>query len=95
MVEDPKETGWLSRNKEIKRYRVSSNFGWMHLIIGENKLSKRKFMRLKRYMNWFNIPNPEYLIFVQRLLKRGAEELGWEYDKEKDILHLNTDICSG
>lgn len=86
MVEDSKKTGWLSRNKEVKKFRVNSNYGWMHLIIGENKINKRKFMRLKRYMNWFSIPTPEYLIIVQKLLKKGAKELDWEYNTEKDVI---------
>ncbi len=57
----------------------------MHLVIGENRANQKRFMRLKRYMNWFGIPDLQMLQSVQIMLKKGAQELGWAYDEQQDI----------
>lgn len=85
MVEAILEGGWKSRNKVVKKFKTTGDFGWIHLIIGESLADKRRFMRLRRYRNWFSIPNAKYLILIQQLIKKGAEELGWSYDEEKTI----------
>lgn len=85
MADDKKQPGWKDRNDALKIFKSTGKYGWLHLVIGQNKITKRKFLRLKRYMNWFSIPDAEYLVFVQEVLKKGAKELGWEYDQTKKI----------
>lgn len=85
MADKNKQNSWESRNKAIKIYKSTGNFGWMHLIIGENKETKRRFLRLKRYMNWFSIPDPTYLQDVQEMLKVGSKELEWGYDESREV----------
>lgn len=85
MAKEQKEEGWKDRNTIVKKFKVSGEFGWMHLWIGESKADGRKFIRLYRYMNWFGIPNAKYLLYVQKLLKKGAEELGWDYDSSREV----------
>lgn len=86
MVDNPKkQEGWADRNIEVKKYKASGKYGWLHLIIGQNKITQKKFLRLKRYMNWFSIPNPEYLEYIQGMLKKGAKELSWEYNEQKEV----------
>ncbi len=82
---DKQESKWTDRNIEVKKLKASGKYGWLHLVIGQNKITKKKFLRLKRYMNWFSIPSPEYLEFMQAMLKKGAKELGWEYDEKKEV----------
>ena len=85
MIEKKQENRWIDRNNVVKTFKIAGNFGWMHLVIGENKITKRKFLRLKRYMNWFSIPDVEYLTTVQGMLKKGCSELKWEYDESKEV----------
>jgi hypothetical protein len=85
MAEEKKE-GFKDRNDVVKKFKVTGDFGWMHLWIAESKADGRKFMRLYRYMNWFAIPNAKYLASVQKLLKKGAEELGWTYGSDKEAI---------
>ena len=80
---DNKNT-WLSRNRALKTFTFSGNRGWMKLIIGENRTTKRKFLRVKKYLNWFSVPDEGALFALQNMLKRGAKELGWENDEIKD-----------
>lgn len=86
MVDDQKKNRWEDRNDAIKIYKATGKYGWLHLVIGQNKTTRRKFIRLKRYMNWFSIPDSNYLEVVQKTLKMGAQELGWEYDESKKII---------
>lgn len=81
---DNKNT-WLSRNRALKTFTFSSKRGWMKLVIGENRTNKRKFLRVKKYLNWFSIPDENSLFALQNMLKRGAKELGWAYDEKQDV----------
>lgn len=78
--DDKNASSWKDRNNIVKTFRISGGSGWLHLVIGQNKITKTKFLRLKKYMNWFSIPNPESLAHVQKILDKGARELGWETD---------------
>lgn len=81
------ENRWEDRNVALQIYRTSGSFGWLHLIIGQNKITKNKFLRLKRYMNWFSIPDAHYLSVVQKMLKEGAQRLSWTL-KEDDTIKI-------
>jgi hypothetical protein len=71
---------WDQRNDTLKVFKITGKFGWLHLVVAQEKQSGRKFLRLKRYRNWFGIPNNEYFSKVQGMLKKGAAELQWSYD---------------
>ena len=85
MSTEEEREGFKSRNNVLKKFKLTGEFGWMQLWIAEDKETKRQFMRLYRYMNWFVIPNPKYLVYVQQLLKKGAEELGWPYNSNNEV----------
>lgn len=87
MTEDEdKQNSWDSRNNVVKTFKASGKYGWLHCVIGERKNDGMRFIRLKKYLNWFGIPSPEYLAFVQSMLRKGASELGWTMDSDmKDI----------
>lgn len=76
---------WNERNDILKIYKISGKFGWLHLIVAQEKKTGRKFLRLKRFRNWFAIPDKESLSRVQEMLKRGADELDWTYDESIPI----------
>ncbi len=76
---------WDERNDTLTIYKISGKFGWLHLIVAQEKESKRKFLRLKRFRNWFAIPDSEYFARVQEMMKKGAEELQWSFDSSTPI----------
>lgn len=86
-VDKPQENGWHSRNNVIKKFKPEGKLksGWIHLVIGEDKVDKKRHLRLVRYKNWFKIPSPEYLLYVQELLKKGTQELGWETNGTQNV----------
>ena len=84
--DDKKQPGFTDRNVIIKTYKISGKFGWMHLVLAQRKADGKRFLRLKRYMNWFSIPDNRMLSAVQKMLNKGANELGWAYDKTKDVV---------
>ncbi len=80
-----RQEGWKQRNNIIKTLRANDDHGWLHLYIAQNKDTLKTLMRLKKYMNWFSIPSPTHLVLIQKMLKEGAKELGWDYDESCDI----------
>jgi len=76
---------WGERNDVLRIFKISGKFGWLHLVVAQDKKTKRKFLRLKRYRNWFAIPDSEYLIRVQKMLHKGANELQWETGGDVEI----------
>ena len=78
-------SGFESRNDILKKYRSVGKYGWMHLILARRRADGKHFLRLKRYMNWFSIPDEKTLTTVQNMLWKGARELGWAYDTRKEV----------
>ncbi len=76
---------WDERNDILKVFKITGKFGWLHLVVAQEKQSKRKFLRLKRYRNWFAIPNSEYFTRVLEMMKKGSEELQWSFDSSIPI----------
>ncbi len=77
-TEEEKIPPWTDRNDILKVIKATGDYGWLHLVIAERKSDKQKFMRLKRYKNWFAIPSVKYLKYVQEMLVEGTKELGWD-----------------
>lgn len=72
------ESGWEDRNDIIKTIKFhDKTFGWMHLVLGKRKKDGELVLRLKKFRNWFSIPSEKYLVLVQKMLEKGANELGW------------------
>jgi|GEM_PF-5666654 len=76
---------WNERNDTLRVFKISGKFGWLHLVVAQDKKSGRKFLRLKRYRNWFSIPDSQYLSRVQTMLHKGAAELQWEPCEDLEI----------
>jgi hypothetical protein len=76
---------WTDRNDILRIFKISGKFGWLHLVVAQEKESQRKFLRLKRYRNWFSIPNSKYLGLVREMLDKGASELQWDSDNDEEI----------
>jgi len=76
---------WSERNKIINVYKMNGKKGWMHLIVAEEIKTGNKFLRLKRHLNWFKIPDAYYYTYAEGMLKKGADELGWTVDGSEKI----------
>ncbi len=76
---------WSERNDVLRIFKISGKFSWLHLIVAEEKNTGRKFLRLKRYQNWFSIPDARYYAVVRKMLGEGAEYLKWSEDEESRI----------
>lgn len=76
---------WTERNVVIRIFKITGKFGWLHLVVAQEKESKRKYLRLKRYRNWFSIPNSKYLGLVREMLDKGAAELQWDSENGGEI----------
>lgn len=79
------EPGFKDRNDILKTLTATGKFGWMQVVIAENKLTHKKFLRLKKYLNWFSIPNESQLKVIQELILKGAKELDWKVDSAINI----------
>jgi RecB family endonuclease NucS len=77
---------WTDRNDALKIFKITGKFGWLHLVVAQEKETQRKFLRLKRYRNWFSIPDNKYLGLVREMLDKGATELQWDTDNNEEIM---------
>jgi hypothetical protein len=84
MAKEKKEPGFKDRNKILKTLKATGKFGWMHLIVAENNLTKNRFLRLKKYLNWYSVKNPTELRVILDLLSHGTKELGWTMEAVSD-----------
>jgi RecB family endonuclease NucS len=84
MVEDSLAP-WAERNDVLRVYKITGDFGWLHLYVAQEKQTGRTFLRLKRFRNWFAIPDEDYLARIQKMLKRGAADLGWSFEEKIPI----------
>ncbi len=77
---------WTDMNDVLKVYKYySKQYSWMHLVVAQNKFSKKKYLRLKKYFNWFAIHDAGYLAVLQNILKKGAQELEWKYKNDLEV----------
>ena len=85
MAKEKKELGFKDRNNILKTFKVTGKNGWIHLQIAQSKLDGKKFLRLKKYLNWFSIKNSADLARVERLLQKGNDELGWNSEESIEV----------
>lgn len=80
-IEKKKVPGWKDRHIEVKRYKNNTKRTWMHLVIGENRITNEKVLRLLKPFNYFSIPDKETYKKIVKLLTTGGTEINW-LDKE-------------
>ncbi|MDD4110387.1 MAG: endonuclease NucS [Clostridia bacterium] len=82
---EKQELGFKDRNNILKTFTATGKFGWMQLYVAEDKISAKKFIRLKKYMNWFSVKNESQLKAIQELILKGAIELEWNVEPNFNI----------
>jgi len=79
---DKKIIGWRDRHVEVKRFRNNTKRTWMHLVVGENRITNEKVLRLLKPFNYFSIPDKETYKKIVNLLTTGGNEIDW---LDKDV----------
>lgn len=92
----PKKYGpWKLENKTIKEFSITSpTKGWMKLTVAENNKTKKRYMRLRKFKQNFNINSPEQLANITKAAVDGAKVLGWKKTEESQTLKLLNKIYS-
>ena len=86
---------WSVSNKIIKEFSVNpSDTSWMKLIVAENNITHKKYLRLRRFRQNFNIHSPEYLANITKAAYEGAKLIGWKKTAESQTLKLMEKISS-
>lgn len=78
---DEKIIGWRDRHREMKRFRNNTKRTWMHLVIGEHRITNEKVLRLLKPFNYFSIPDRETYKKIINLLTIGGKEIDWLDDE--------------
>ncbi len=95
MSEKKKEKfiGWRDRHTEVKRYKNNTKKTWLHLVIGEHKITKEKVLRLLKPFNYLSIPNQETYKKIISLLAIGGDEINWlDFETREKLLNLQANI---
>lgn len=93
IIEKKKSPGWKDRHIEVKRYKNNTKRTWMHLVIGENRITNEKVLRLLKPFNYFSIPDKETYKKIVKLLTTGGNEINWLNDDDiKEIEGLDSKI---
>lgn len=92
-IEKKKVPGWKDRHIEVKRYKNNTKRTWMHLVVGENRITNEKVLRLLKPFNYFSIPDKETYKKIVKLLTTGGTEINWLNDDDiKEIEGLDSKI---
>ena len=87
-----KVSSWDDRHDTIKIIKsFDPQLSWTHLVLGRRKKDGKPVLRLKKYRNWFNITSEKHLNVVQRLLEKGASELGWNSELSDEKIETMID----
>lgn len=85
--------GWKDRHAEIKRLKNNTKRTWLHLVIGEHKLTNKKVLRLLKPFNYLSIPDKETYKKIVTLLSLGGDEIGWlDRQTQEKLLDLQKNI---
>ena len=81
---------WNERNDVLCIFKISGKISgkkisWLHLVVAQDKKTKRKFLRLRKFRNTFSIRDNLQLIRIQKMLHKGANELQWETEGDVEI----------
>lgn len=80
---------WKDSNKILKEFSVNnSSRGWMKLTVAERNNDKKKYLRLRKFKQNFNINSPEHLASIIDAAYDGAKFLGWKKGEGSHLLKL-------
>lgn len=74
---EKKVIGWRDRHLEVRRFRNNTKRTWMHLVVGEHRITNEKVLRLLKPFNYFSIPDRETYQKIVSLLTIGGQEIDW------------------
>ncbi len=86
---------WKDSNKIIKEFSINPpSTTWMKLTVAERKHDHKKYLRLRRFRQNFNIHTPEHLANILDASKKATKIVGWGKGIESQSLKLMEKIDS-
>ena len=80
---------WKDSNKILHEFSINnSSGGWMKLTVAERNNDKKKYLRLRKFKQNFNINSPEHLANIVDATYDGAKFLGWKKGDGSHLLKL-------
>lgn len=76
---------WVDRHKILKTISIKGLGTWAHLYIAEELETGKKVLRLKKFRNWWSLPDYRHVEGVKKALDEGSKYHGWT-DGEKEKL---------
>jgi len=78
---------WKTSNKTIKEFSVNpAHTPWVKLYAAENKITKKRYIRLRKFKQNFNITSPELLTNITKTAYEAANLIGWKKTNETQTL---------
>lgn len=85
--------GWRDRHTELKRIKNNTKRTWLHLVIGEHKVTGQKVLRLLKPFNYLSIPDKETYKKIVALLSIGGTEIDWlDQETQEKLLDLQRNV---
>lgn len=81
--EEKKMPKWSERHKILKTLSIKGLGNWNHLYIAEEVETGKKVLRLKKFRNWWSIPDYRHVEGVKQALDEGSKYHGWTDGKNK------------
>jgi len=79
MAERPSDyKPWKTLNDVIQTFPIVGGSSWADVLIAERKSDKKRYLRLKRPRQGYNIWTPEDLSGLIQSLQDGANAIGWQ-----------------
>lgn len=76
---------WADRHKIIKTISIKGLGTWIHLYVAEELDTGKKVLRLKKFRNWWSLPDYRHVEGVKKALDEGAKYHGWTSDKKENL----------
>ncbi len=76
---------WTDRHKILKTISIKGLGTWIHLYVAEELETKKKVLRLKKFRNWWSLPDYRHVEGVKKALDEGAKYHGWTSDKKDNL----------
>lgn len=75
--EEKKMPKWGDRHNILKKLNIKGLGNWNHLYIAEEKDTGKKVLRLKKFRNWWSIPDYRHVEGIKQALDEGSKYHGW------------------
>jgi hypothetical protein len=83
--EEKKIPKWSDRHKILKTISIKGLGTWTHLYIAEEINTGKKVLRLKKFLNWWSLPDYRHVEGIKKALDEGSKYHGWTDGKKEKL----------